>query len=344
MRPSKGMQKNQLMYIAFGNKAYQKEAFFSIASAIARNSETPDFIFDIHIYTDKPKFYKKLPVKVHPIKKEWSGSINYHFRMKHAVVYENAHKYEKTILIDTDTFFKKSPKLLFEKITDNNLLCNSKNSPSESSMDKTTRKVLTQEGMLKSNFIHLNSGVIGIKKQSTHILKKSIDIIDFLYPKLSHIYTLEELALALAVSLEKVESVGCTEVIHHYWSRKAIFRKKAEAWYIKHKDNPVSKTALHDTLKVTDKIPKPPTLVRNFNKLLALSVEKKYRQFIRELLNSTHSYKNEFDNAAAEAWIEKAVENLKEKNPSISNKDIEKIFNKKPLNLKLNKIIKNYKE
>lgn len=328
------MSKNQLIYLAFGSETYQTEAFFSIASAIARNLETPDFKFDIHVYTDKPDFYKALPVKTHPINKDWSGEINYHFRMKHAVVYENAYKYEKTILIDTDTFFKKSPELLFEKITNGNLLCNSKHYSVKEQLDPRVKEVLTKESLLKENFIYLNSGVIGISSQSVSILKESIEIIDKLHPKLSYFYTLEELALALAVSSKNIESVDCVEVIHHYWSRKAIFRKKAEAWYIKHKDTPISSYALNDTLKVTDKIPKPPAFYRIFNKLLSLSVEKKYRQFIRELRNAKYKYNNEFDNAAAEAWIEKAIENLKERNPLLTEYDIKELSNKKTLGIK----------
>lgn len=256
------MCKNQLIYIAFGSETYQIEAFFSISSAIARGRKTPEFSFDIHVYTDDPDFYRELPIQVHPIKPEWYGEINYHFRVKHAVVYETAHNYEKTILIDTDTFFKKSPKYLFEKITEKNLLCNSKHYSETNSIEARALAVLKKENLLKGNITHLNSGVIGISCKSTHILKKSIEIIDKLHPELPDYYTLEELALALAVSLTDVEPVDCIEVIHHYWSRKAIFRKKAEAWYNKHKKNPISILALDDTLKVTEKIPKPPVITR----------------------------------------------------------------------------------
>ena len=80
------MKDNQLIYIAFGDETYQTEAFFSIASAIARNLDTPEFAFDINVYTDNPEFYKNLPVQVHPINKDWYGEINYHFRDRKSVV------------------------------------------------------------------------------------------------------------------------------------------------------------------------------------------------------------------------------------------------------------------
>lgn len=335
------MKDNQLIYIAFGSEIYQIEAFFSISSAIAKSRETPEFNFDIHIYTDAPEFYKKLPVQVHTIKKEWYGDINYHFRAKHAVVYENAYKYKKTILIDTDTFFKYSPKTLFEKIKENNILCNSKNTLNKSNMISTTREVLEKNNLLKSNFFHTNSGVIGINKDSVGILKTSIEIIDCLYPQLPKLYTLEELALALAISQKNVEAVGCEEIIHHYWSRKSIFRKKVETWYVKHKNDPTSTLALDDTLNVTDKIPKPPAITKLLNKTIALSADKKYRQFVKELLNANYKYSNEFDNAASQVWIEKAIENLKEKHPLISESDINKIKTSRTLSFILKNRTKN---
>jgi len=332
------MKDYQLIYIAFGSETYQIEAFFSIASAIARNQETPGFLFDINVYTDNPEFYKKLPVKTHPIKKEWYGDINYHFRLKPAVVYDNASKYRKSILIDTDTFFKKSPKLLFDKITEKNLLCNSKHPEAKISLDSNMLDTITSEDLLRKNFIYLNSGVIGIHKKSSYLLEKTIIIIDNLYPKLSYYYTLEELALALAVSLNNIDSVGCTEIIHHYWSRKTIFRKKAEAWYTKHKNNPCSNNALLDTFNVTVKVPKPPAINRLINKLIALTVEKEYRQFVLELFNATYQYKNEFDNAAATIWIPKSFENLKNKNPSITQAEINSTLKNKLIGTKIKNI------
>ncbi|MCK9236562.1 MAG: hypothetical protein M0Q29_06805 [Thiopseudomonas sp.] len=332
------MKDNQLIYIAFGSETYQIEAVFSISSAIARSQETPDFLFDINVYTDNPGLYKNLPVKTHPIKKEWYGDINYHFRLKPAVVYDNTSKYRKSILIDTDTFFKKSPKHLFDKITEKNLLCNSKHPEANISLDSNVLDTITNEDLLRKNFIYLNSGVIGIHKKSSYLLEETIKIIDSLYPKLSYYYTLEELALALAVSLNNIESVGCTEIIHHYWSRKAIFRKKAETWYAKYKNNPCSNNALLDTLNVTVKVPKPPAISRLINKLIALTVEKKYRQFILELFNATHQYKNEFDNAAATVWIQKSFENLKIKNPNITQVEVDSILKNKLISTKTKNI------
>lgn len=332
------MKINQLIYLAFGNNTYQTEAFCSIATAIARSQETPDFSYDINVYTDNPEFYKNLPVNTHPIDTSWYGKINYHFRLKPAVVYECATKYQKSIFIDTDTFFKKSPKYLFDKVTNTNLLCNSIHPEFIKKIDTRVINEAKKEKLLEDNFVYINSGVIGIHKDSIETINKTIEIIDTLYDKLSFYYTLEEFSLALAANLNKTELVDCSDIIHHYWSRKLIFRKKAEAWHTKHKDNPCSQKALDDVLTITSKIPKPPAIKRLTNKLISLSITKKYRQFIRELLNASHDYSNEFDNAAAQAWIEKAFENLKSENQNITKLEVKKNLSKKLIYSRLKRL------
>jgi predicted oxidoreductase len=44
----------------------------------------------------------------------------------------------------------------------------------------------------------------------------------------------------------KLEVAECTDVIHHYWSRKAQFRAKIQAWLRKHGHDPLSQAALAD--------------------------------------------------------------------------------------------------
>lgn len=52
-------------------------------------------------------------------------------------------------------------------------------------------------------------------------------------------YTLEEFCLAVA-AYRNLELAECTDVIHHYWSRKAQFRAKIQAWLRKHEHDPLS--------------------------------------------------------------------------------------------------------
>lgn len=330
--------KNQLIYLAFGAKTYQIEAFYSIVTALAKSQTTPEFRFDINVYTDNPEFYRNLPISVHGIKNSWFGPHNYHFRAKHAVLQESINAYEKSCFIDTDTFFKISPKYLFDRFDDQTLLCNFKLTTKLSTLDKKAANICIQNNLLKSEFTYLNSGVIGLSKKASIILTTSINLMDKLYPDLSHYYTLEELTLAMAAHHLNQNTAECTDIIHHYWSRKLIFRKKAEAWYLKHHTNPLKNQALQDTTLITNDIPKPPTLTRLKNKAIASLFMPSHKQFYLELSNANYNYKNEFDNYASKAWIVKAIENLAIKNPNLTTQQIYQLANNRCINMTMKKI------
>lgn len=59
------------------------------------------------------------------------------------------------------------------------------------------------------------------------------------------------------VAYRTLELNACTDVIHHYWSRKAQFRAKIQAWLRKHADAPLSEAALADVARVNDQLPRP---------------------------------------------------------------------------------------
>lgn len=109
--------------------------------------------------------------------------------------------------------------------------------------------------------------------------------------------------------------VGCTDLIHHYWSRKQLFRAKIQAWLCKHGSSLLSAAALDDTLKVTDRLPRPPRAKRLLYKLGTLPLPAPMRQFSIELLYGCHEYSNEFDRACGPVWWEKAATNAIERYP-----------------------------
>jgi hypothetical protein len=165
---------------------------------------------------------------------------------------------------------------------------------------------------LQTNLRQTNSGVIGLTTADKGILEHSIKLMDDLRPLAPELYTLEELSLALAAH-GKLQLNGCTDLIHHYWSRKAQFRAKIQAWHSKHHDEPLSKTAMADVLLVNDRLPRPPQPYRGWQKGVSALIDKERRQFIRELLYGCHDYSNEFDQACAVAWWDKALVNLEER-------------------------------
>lgn len=305
----------QLIYLAFGAATYQREALFSMVSALthaARCKHTESF--HIRVFTDTPSFFEKLPVSTCLIDPSWAGPHGYHFRIKHAVLKEVLQNCEKAILIDTDTFFRESPSALFRRVLPGKLLCNAIGRPLSEAPDlpRAVLARLEQANLPFASLRQTNSGVIGLTRDDQYLLEQSIAWMDELRPLAPELYTLEELCLALAAH-DRLELNSCTDVIHHYWSRKGQFRAKIDAWVTKHHTYPLSEEAMHDALLLNDRLPRPTQPYRGWQKLVTRLVPSERRQFFRELLYGCHAYPNEFDRACASVWWDKAVINAQER-------------------------------
>ena len=266
--------------------------------------------------------YAGLPVQVREVTAEelvaWCQPHGYHFRAKHVALRDALEDADQALLIDTDTFFHSSPLRLFDRIQPGSLLCNAigarygehRNFP----LYRDLSPYLFERGWADDEMHQLNSGVIGLPREEAKILDRSLELMDELYPIANGAYTLEEFVLAVAAH-KRLELVGCTDLIHHYWSRKQLFRAKIQAWLCKHGSSLLSAAALDDTLKVTDRLPRPPRAKRLLYKLGTLPLPAPMRQFSIELLYGCHEYSNEFDRACGPVWWEKAATNAIERYP-----------------------------
>lgn len=302
----------QLIYLAFGAKTYQLEAIFSIATALARAGSAAEREFDVQVFTDSPALYAQLPVHLHSIDPTWAGPHNYHFRLKHAALRQVLGSCKQAILIDTDTFFRASPMELFRRVEPGQLLCNAIGKALEHAPQTAFLSELYARNLADSSLRQTNSGVIGLVQQDIGTLDRSIALMDELYKAAGGTYTLEELCLALAAH-RQLELNECTDLIHHYWSRKAQFRAKITAWYNKHQQHLLSNEALADALSINDRLPRPAQPYRGLQKLISLLAPSAQRQFVREALYGCYRYSNEFDQACSSVWWEKALSNAEER-------------------------------
>ncbi|TDF85083.1 hypothetical protein [Pseudomonas sp. H9] len=308
----------QLVYLVFGPETYHQEAQFSIVSALANLAKTPGEALDIQVYSDNPEPYQHLPVTVHLLdaatRETWNQPYGYHFRSKHVVLRKVLADAPIAALIDTDTFFHQSPMELFRRIKPGTLLCNAigatfgndKHCPLYVSLGR----LLEARGLADSQMHLLNSGVIGLVQEDAPLLDHSIALMDEYYPHAKGAYTLEEFCLAVA-AYRRMQVNQCTDLLHHYWSRKQLFRAKVQAWLAKHQHAPLSCQALKDVTLVNAELPKPPALHRLGYKALSLTLPSEQRQFLRELMYGCYEYPNEFDRACATTWWVKALENAK---------------------------------
>ena len=310
----------QLVYLVFGAETYHQEAVFSIASALAHLGTTQNMPLDIQVFSDNPTPYAGLPVQVHTLddatRKRWSEPHGYHFRTKHVLLRQVLETAERALLIDTDTFFHDSPMALFERVAPGTLLCNAFHSKygdnCESVLYEALAEYLADKGVADDDMWLLNSGVMGLARQDAHLLDQSIKLMDELFPMAHGAYTLEEFCLSVA-AYRQVNVRQCPDLIHHYWSRKQLFRAKVNAWITKHAAAPISAEALADTRKVSAHLPRPPRLQRLMYKLITLALPKRKQQFIREILYGCYEHENEFDQACGPVWWDKARQNQEER-------------------------------
>lgn len=306
----------QLVYLVFGAQTYHQEAVFSIASALAKAGAPTDRPFDIQVFSDNPEPYRDLPVRVRPIdadiRREWSGPHHYHFRCKHVVARLVLEEAEKAILIDTDTFFLDSPMKLFERVQPDTLLCNAFQiryaDCKETILYTALAKTLAERNLADDQMRLLNSGVIGLTRNNAPILDKSIALMDEFFSVTPGAITLEEFCLSVA-AYRSLKVNQCPDLIHHYWSRKPLFRAKVLAWIRKHRHDPLGAEAMSDTAKVSPKLPRPGTWQRLAYKSATLAVPQPQRQFVREVLYGCCEHPNEFDRACSPVWWEKAFSN-----------------------------------
>ncbi|MDR2308697.1 MAG: hypothetical protein LBE53_16080 [Paucimonas sp.] len=334
----------QLVYLAFGPATYHQEACFSIVSALAHLGNADRQAIDIQVYTDDPAPYAKLPITVHLLdeatRKAWNEPHGYHFRSKHVLVRQLLQQHPLAVLIDTDTFFRTSPLQLFQRVKPGTLLCNAIGARygdnQKCLLYKNLLTLLKSRGLADCQMPLVNSGVIGLTQQDAGVLDQSIALMDELHPLARSAYTLEEFCLAVA-TYRQLELAECTDVIHHYWSRKAQFRAKIQAWLRKHGDDPLGQAALADVLLVNDQLPRPPTLHRLGYKALSLTLPKRERQFARELLYGCYPYPNEFDRTCAPVWWDKALENLNQRHGHMAPEQLRQCLRQPGLRLSLGK-------
>ncbi|WP_260957520.1 hypothetical protein [Pseudomonas citri] len=335
----------QLIYLVYGAETYHQEALFSIASALAMLRETPGEALDIQVFTDNLAPYEGLPVRLRLLDNEtrqaWIQPHGYHFRAKHVVMQKVLEEAELALLIDTDTFFHSSPLELFRRVQPGTLLCNAfglaYGANKDSLLHLTLADILRQRGLADDDMPLLNSGVIGLHYTDASIMDRSIALMDEFYPVAKGAYTLEEFCLSVA-AYRTVQVRECPDLIHHYWSRKQLFRAKTKAWLDKHRASPVCQHALDETRQVTAILPRPPTFQRLAYKLVTLALPGHKRQFMREILYGCYRHTNPFDQACAPVWWEKALENVEHRrNQPLQDHELKRWLNHPLIRLVLGK-------
>ena len=314
----------QLVWLVYGKQQeYIDEAIFSILSAIYHSEESRPVL---RVITDTPESFQGLPVELDIINqdtlKTWYGPDNYNHRAKPCSLLSVLSKAEKTILIDTDTFFKKNPHELFDLIDSTTVLVDTIHEKWRESKDNSFHEscgdLLEKKYGVTEALRHVNSGLIGISGENgTRIIKKMIEVIDDMYVMSGRTFNVEQFAFGVACQNLNIPITKHDATIQHYWSRKALHRVIIQVWLKKFAGRYFSEDAITEFNSLNITPPRPNTFWRLLYKLKALRVKKELRQFCIEVNRACHDYNNDYWREAQAGIIQKTLVNLQKKYPDI---------------------------
>ena len=222
---------NTIMYLCYGSGPHVEETVFSLLTAFKHlPPDTPGYRYVI--YTDKEEAFKDLPVEVRPVLSSelncWMGGAGYIHRRKAMALLDALERFGgKVAFVDCDTYFRRSPKLLFSRIKQGRSVLHVLEAglrQSGTDIDAKLDRVLTAGVTLNSSGKMLrfpsnspmwNSGVIGIAAADRSLLHDLPDLIDRLW-EMAGVHHVEQFAVGHLLGVNKIEE--CRDVVFHYWA------------------------------------------------------------------------------------------------------------------------------
>ncbi|MDE1461927.1 hypothetical protein [Spartinivicinus poritis] len=224
---------NDLLYLVYGqNKIYYQQGYFSILTALKFLGESKST--RVCVFTENPDYFSDLPIVAEKLTddqiKLWQGKAQYNHRLKNVAMKFWMDKYKnKTILVDTDTWYKKNPELLFQRV-----------SPGFSLMfqfEKYIQQALPTlcERIVENNIVSQNgnildiakdgqlwnSGVVGLSYDDRHLLDEALYVLDQVYD-ITKEYVTEQLAIGEVLS-RNTKLSGCDDILAHYYGAEINF-------------------------------------------------------------------------------------------------------------------------
>lgn len=225
-----------LAYIAYGKSAYLLEARFSILSALRWLGAPELDALRLIVFTDQPAAFRGLPATLRHVQpdmlKAWSGTMGYIHRAKIIVATSLLREVaEPVLLLDTDTFFNRSPHVIASRITAGSAVLHRL----EGSIydDPEGPNVQLRTGLRRAwpnGVIRLpsgrslslsdrpmmwNSGVIGVHPKQVELLEDALYFCDQVYQE-TKVFHAEQFALGQVLS-SCLHMHDASAVVEHYW-------------------------------------------------------------------------------------------------------------------------------
>jgi len=217
------------VYQSYGNNDVFKQTLFSIFTLQYYLSETRiNFPYSIIVYTDKPEIFSKYNLETSLLSQnliqKWKGKYNFLHRVKIIIIEDAARRSNDSIIyIDSDTYFIKSPILLFKKISSEiSLMLNN-----EGQISKNNQKLLFNFLSNKTNLdignnkiFMWNAGLIGIDKSNIHLINKILELNDNIYEKFYR-HIVEQFSFSYYLQIN-TNIYSCDDYLIHYCGDKEL--------------------------------------------------------------------------------------------------------------------------
>jgi hypothetical protein len=221
----------QLLYISYGVGPHQQEVTFSLLSALHWGGpESNDTRF--LIFTDRPTDFADFPATVESIEAEqwrrWFGPTRFTHRCKILALQHALRKYPApTVLLDGDTWFRKSPDYLFRRIAPGKTIMHIREgriSELAAPWHQEIVDIVSQHEF--ENFTGRktripirtdlwNAGVIGLDPADLDVLDEVLHLTDQFCAR-SNVHILEQFAFSYILA-KRTQLHASHDIVFHYW-------------------------------------------------------------------------------------------------------------------------------
>lgn len=219
-----------LVFLSYGDGITVDETIFSILSALywLKNTDSVNVI----VLTDTPQRFSDIGVTVDPLTEDmlqaWLGTSTYKHRRKLEAMRYALNRYGGAVaLVDSDTWFRRSPEVLLDRIGRGRCclhLLESKlidsGTPTNLALSEflklTTFQRLDGTSLtIPPNSPMWNSGVIGLHADDAAQIDEALNFLDQLSPCAPAVHTVEQFAVTQALTPMGIQESA--DIVFHYW-------------------------------------------------------------------------------------------------------------------------------
>ncbi|MEX5547312.1 hypothetical protein Q1J68_17010 [Pseudomonas pergaminensis] len=315
--PPSAKPSHQLLYLIYGKQdVYRREAKFSMLTALAQLK--PGESLCIRVMTDRPQDFIGWPVETVALDDatltQWQGENGYLHRRKACAIAQGLKLADKTLFVDTDTLFLKSPHRVFELIK-----------PGQYVMDefeydwsyvckrpdylKLGTHLHTQGVSASNSFKLYNSGLCGIRDTDMPMLEASIRLIDEWTQDSFDIHTIEQVAISFAMRGQTVRE--SRKFVHHYYADKRFFHAMHAYFFSLHGET-FSPELVARCLDVPQFKPVPSAWQRLRIKWKLRNQRKHVKRVGRDLLYGSAAPEHPYYDVCRQGWWESASREMRD--------------------------------